>query len=61
MAKFIITCDVIRAAGWQQWSVEASDEAEAIEKFDNGDGDFVAEDVEVTDVGTPSVELDDSK
>lgn len=48
MKKFQIVRSVQDASGHQIFEVEANSKEEAAEKFRNGEGDFVSEEVEVT-------------
>lgn len=45
--KYRITKDVENVSGWQSWIVEAGSKKEALKKFDNGEGDFETEELEV--------------
>lgn len=53
--KYLITLDVITASGFQQFSVEAESPEEALAKFQNGGGLFEDQEVEVTELRTPSL------
>lgn len=53
--RYEIRCDVEAAGGWQSFAVEAESEAEALAKFKEHGGEFLYEEVEVTELGTPEV------
>lgn len=55
MKKYQIQTVVEAASGTQLWSVVAESEAEALAKFKQGLGEFVEEEVEVTQLGEPHV------
>ncbi len=55
LARYEIQCDVLRARGWQIFSVLAEDEEDALERFANGESAFVDEEIEVTDIGNPEI------
>lgn len=59
MPKFLITTGVVSASGWQLWEVEAETIEEARKKFDAEGGDFVEEEIEVTDIAFESIEHKD--
>lgn len=63
MKRYLIETSVQRAEGSQCWYVDASSEAEALQKYKNGDGDIYSSDVDVTALGEPEIcgktELDD--
>jgi hypothetical protein len=55
MSKYIVTVDVIHATGTQSWEVEADSPQDAIDKYNKGGGDFLFEDIEVTDLAEPDI------
>ena len=58
--KYLLTFDVIDVHGAQTYSVDANNEAEALEMHKKGLSSFVAEDVEVLRLAdTPDVEVSD--
>lgn len=60
MPKYLVTCSVEHASGWQVFSVVADSEEEALRKFKAGDCEFEEDEVEVTALGEPEIELEDS-
>ena len=52
MKEFRIDRDVTSANGTQSYKVMAKDEAEAREKFQAGDGEFIDEEVMVDDLAS---------
>lgn len=56
MPKFLVTTSVTAAAGHQYWEVEADSIEEAKIKFDEDGGEFINEEVEVTDIEFESIE-----
>ncbi|MCK5604918.1 hypothetical protein KAR91_23715 [Candidatus Pacearchaeota archaeon] len=48
--KWNLDVDITRASGWQTWQVEADTKEQAIELFEKGDGDVIAEEIEVTNL-----------
>ena len=52
---FVFATTVERAEGWQLWLIEAESKEAALAKFKNGEGDCIAESVEVTDIGQPTL------
>lgn len=57
MKKFTIIADVV-ARGTQVWHVEAESAEDARRIFDDGGGDFEAEEIEVTDYSDVEVSED---
>ncbi len=53
MKTFNIRCKVEQCAGFQYWTVEADNEAEALKKFEDGDADLEDELVDVIHCGKP--------
>jgi len=56
MKKYIITTTVTSARGNQVWEVKAKSKEDALKRFKSGEGDIVAEELEVQDF---TVSLDD--
>ena len=50
LKRYLIQCEVIEASGSQIFYVDAGTEEEAIERFANGEGNFYADEVEVTNL-----------
>jgi len=59
MHKYMIPVCVTKAEGQQTFSVEADSPEEAIEAFKNGEGELVEEEIEVTDLDTESISVED--
>lgn len=60
MAKYLLHCEVISAAGSQTFIVEAASEEEALTKHRAGDSDLFSEEVEVMSLSKhPDIELYD--
>ncbi|KKL91880.1 hypothetical protein LCGC14_1890330 [marine sediment metagenome] len=59
MPRYLLMCPVDEAEGTQTYSVEAVDEAEALELHNQGQSQFVDEEVLATKLGKPKVLLDD--
>lgn len=55
MATFLIMVPVTKVQGYQVWEVKAANETKALEKWNDGHGQFVHEEIEVIDHGTPEV------
>ncbi len=55
MKRFLIETSVENAEGSQTWYVDATSEAEALEKYDRGDCDLYASNVDVTSLGEPEI------
>lgn len=56
MPKYQLTRSVQSAQGYQVFEVEADSEEEAFAKFQQGEGDVVHEEIEVTDLGDWSID-----
>lgn len=59
MPNYLITVPIKGARGIQTYTVDAKSEKEALKKHKDGDSDFDSEEVEVTDTGTPKIELNE--
>ncbi len=57
MSKYEINVDVSDVRGWQIFHVEANSEEEAIEKFENGEGEFVEQELEIMAIDDPRATL----
>lgn len=55
MNRYTIVCSVAAASGWQEYTVDAETEEEALAKFEKKGGTFVDEEVLVDDLGEPEV------
>lgn len=55
LKRFLIDCSVKAAEGTQTFYVDAVSEEEAIVKFEDGGGEMYANEVEVMDLGEPSI------
>jgi len=55
MPNFRVRCDVDNVNGYQSWIVEASSKEEAILKYEKGEGEFEAEELEVTSLDPPDI------
>lgn len=55
MKRFLIDTSVNNAEGSQVWYVDATSEAEALEKYEQGDCDLYASEVDVTSLGEPEI------
>lgn len=53
--KYEIMVDVESAEGWQLWRVEANSKEAALKKFNDGGGDCICENVEVTSLCKPTL------
>ena len=51
MKKYYVTAEILHATGYQTYSVLANSEEEAIKELNDGGGEWVEEDVEITDLG----------
>ncbi len=49
MTKYFINVDVINVNGTQTWEINASSPEEACEKLKRGEGDIIAEELDVMD------------
>lgn len=56
LKEFRIQCPVEKARGHQTYTVQAKDEADALARHNAGQSEFDSEDIEVTQLGTPTVE-----
>jgi hypothetical protein len=59
--KYRITVPVKCVSGYQIFDVEAKDEDEAMELFNGGEGEFVDEELEVTDLDKANAEVEPIK
>ena len=59
MPEYLVICDVEGASGTQTWAVTAENEEDAVAKYKAGECEFVEEDIEVTSLGEPEVELNE--
>lgn len=55
MKRFLIQTSVLKAEGSQTWYVDADTEAEALQRYNDGDGDIYASEVDVTSLGEPEL------
>ncbi len=55
MKRFLIQTSVENAEGSQTWYVDAETEAEALQKYDDGDCNIYADESEVTSLGEPEL------
>lgn len=55
MPEYTIQTKVLAVSGYQFWTVEADSEEEALQKFNDGDGDHEREEIEVIEVGEPVI------
>lgn len=55
MSKYIVTVDVLAATGTQTWEVEADSPQDAIDKHNKGIGEFLFEDIEVSELAEPDI------
>lgn len=55
MPIYHIDTEIENADGTQTWEFEASTKEEALEKYNQGDGDIVAEEIEVTRLRKPEL------
>jgi hypothetical protein len=53
MKKWHVTTDVLEARGSQVWAIYAETAEEAIRLVDKGEGDIIAEEIEVMHCGKP--------
>lgn len=58
MPKFIITLRVNQASGYQEYEIEAETEAEAKKLFEDGEGEFLHEEIEVIDTTFDSIRME---
>ena len=56
MKKYMITVNVESASGTQDWVVEAESAEDALERYNNGEGDIEYSEIEVTQLGDVSIE-----
>lgn len=56
--KYRITREIEQSNGTQTWIVEANSKEEAIKNYNAGEGEFEAEEVEVTELGKPIASLE---
>ena len=54
-----ITIPVDSVNGFQIWQVEANSEEEAIQMFQNGEGEFLDEEVEVESLDMDNLEIEE--
>ena len=59
MKKYIIPVTILSASGCQIYGCEAESKEEALEKFKNGECDFVEEEVEITNLDFDNLEMDE--
>jgi chromosome segregation ATPase len=55
--KYLLTCGIKEASGHQCWTVDADSPEDALAKFKAGEGDFYAEEVEVTSLDEPDIAI----
>ena len=55
LKRFLIQTSVENAEGSQTWYVDAENEAEALQKYNNGECDMYANEAEVTSLGQPEL------
>lgn len=57
--SYLITVKVLAARGHQVFELKAESAEEAVKLFNDGGGEFVTEEVSVTDIGEPMAELNE--
>jgi len=55
MKRYLIETIVMEAYGTQTWYIDAESEKEAIDKFNDGEGDIYESNVEATRIGRPEI------
>jgi hypothetical protein len=55
MKRFLIQASVLNAEGSQTWYADAETEAEALQKYNNGDCDIYASEIDITSLGEPEL------
>lgn len=59
MKSFLVTVPIVSAKGYQQFTVDALDGKDALKKFKAGECEFAGEEIEVTDLRKPEIELNE--
>lgn len=57
MPKYHIDVDIKNANGTQCWEVEAESPEEALRKYNDGDGEVVHEEIEVTELEDATLDV----
>lgn len=55
MKTFLFTCPVLKVSGRQYYRVEAETLTDARWKWERGDVEFLSEEIEVTQIGSPQL------
>ena len=55
MRRFTIQTTVTGVSGKQHWTVDAETDSEALKKYESGDCEFEAEEIEVVDTSNPQI------
>ncbi len=57
LKEYLVTVSVKAARGTQMYTVNATSAEDAVSRFHNGEGEFVDQEIEVTDLGEAEAEL----
>ena len=59
LREYLVIANVTACRGVQAFLVKATSESDAIDRWRDGDGEFVSGDIEVTDLGSATAELNE--